>query len=115
MSTTYRYKSDKANSEAVYKFFAFGFLSSFGVVVPAAIYIILLNINHCGYIGYRAAVVLLPVVQIASWLLISLRMCAVYSMMVRDDPPTPPKEHTRKERKLSFSRGSKKGYMTWEE
>jgi hypothetical protein len=88
--STYRYKSDTANSQAVYKFFAFGFVSSFGVVIPAGVYIVLLNINGCGYIGYRAAVALLPIIQIAAWLLVSLGMCAVYAALTQSDPPTPP-------------------------
>lgn len=112
--TTYRYKSDKAVSEAIYKFFMFGFMASlFGVTVPLGIFLIVTNISNCGYAGYKAAMAMLPLVHVGSWLLISLSMCLVFSMMTRDDPPTLPKETEDKVRSLSFSRGGKKKKMAW--
>ena len=115
--TTYRYKSDTATSNAVYRFFFFGFMASFGVMVPAGVYIVLLNINQCGYVGYRAAVVILPIIQLASWLLVSLGMCLVYSMMTRDDPPTPPANKAEKtgiSRTIKGSSRGRKGKFTFE-
>jgi len=107
--TTYRYKSDAANSQAVYKFFLFGFVSSFGVVFPAGIYIIILNVNECGYVGYRAAVALLPIIQVSAWLLVSLGMCAVYQSLTREDPPTLPETKSKKTGITRSIKGSSRG------
>lgn len=115
--TTYRYKSDTAIKEAVTTFFSFGLVAATATATVAAVILILLrSFASCDYIGYRAAIVLVPAIHVITWVLVSGSMCLVFSAMARDDtPPTPPKEKQRKVRKLSFSRGSRKGKYAWYE
>lgn len=114
--TTYRYKSDTAIKEAVTTFFTFGLVSATVTAATAAgILIAMRTFSNCDYIGYRAAVVLIPVVHLVTWVLVSGSMCLIFAAMTRDDPPPPLlADKPAKQRKLSFSRGSKKGFVTWE-
>ena len=113
--TTYRYKSDTAIKEAVTTFFTFGLVSATVTAATAAVIIIAMRtFSNCDYLGYRAAVVLIPAIHIATWVFVSGSMCLVFSAMTRDDhPPTPPKEKAKKPRKLSFGRGRRKGEFSW--
>lgn len=118
MATTHRYKSDTAIKEAVTTFFTFGLVAATVTAATATVIVISLRVfSNCDYIGYRAAVVLIPVVHLVTWVLVSGCMCMIFTAMTRDDPPTPSPERQNKQgvsRSIKGSRGGKKGKWTYE-
>jgi hypothetical protein len=114
--TTYRYKNYRGIIEAVKAFFSFGLLAATITAITAMVILLAMGrISNCGYVGFRVAVLLVPALFSATWALVSGSMLVAFSRMASNEPPPPPlTDKPAKQRKLSFSRGSKKGFVTWE-
>jgi len=110
--TTYRYKSDSVYKDAVLKFYAVGWFGGLGIVIVAAITILIIYGRQC--VSLKWAVAGLPAVHIISWLIIANLMCATFQTMARMEtkstPPTPEDDG----REIPITKGVKNGTVNWQ-
>jgi len=113
------YRSQAIYKEAVLKYYVVSWFGSLGIVLVAAVSLVLLYEGDCRQ-GYKLALAILPAVHVVAWLIIANFMCAQFMVMsnaagfTKEKPGQASPHPEDSEREIPFSKGEKTGTVYWE-